>query len=34
MKLLKLDKVCDLEITKFMHDMKVKSLLNVFTNYF
>ena len=33
LKLLKLDKIQDLEVTKFLCKMKV-SLPNVFTNYF
>ena len=32
--LLTLDKIHDLEVTKFMYEMKVKSLPNLFTIYF
>ena len=34
LKLLKLDKIHDLEVIKFMYEMKVKSLPNVFTDHF
>ena len=34
LKLLKLDKIHDLEVTKFMYKVKIRSLPNVFTNYF
>ena len=34
LKLLKLDKNHDLEVTNFMYEIKVRSLPNAFTNYF
>ena len=34
MKLFKLDKIYNLEVTIFMYEIKVRSFSNVFTNYF